>query len=66
MLVDEHTSLLDPTCGSANALVAAELGGASSVLGLEVDETQCGIARQALRGSRATRGAAAAVGGGIL
>jgi predicted RNA methylase len=61
MLVDENTTLFDPTCGSGNALVAAEDLGASSVLGLEIDETQCGIARQALRASRSMRGLSHAI-----
>lgn len=37
MFVDEHTVMLDPTCGSANALQAADMMGAKSVLGLEKD-----------------------------
>lgn len=35
MFVDEHTTMLDPTCGSANALRAAQARGAHTVLGLE-------------------------------
>lgn len=38
MLVDETTSVLDPTCGSAAALRAAEDLGAKHILGLELDE----------------------------
>jgi hypothetical protein len=37
MIVDEHTSILDPTCGSATSLQAAEALGAKRVLGLEID-----------------------------
>jgi hypothetical protein len=37
MLVDETTTMLDPTCGSGAALRAAEDLGAKSVLGLELD-----------------------------
>jgi DNA modification methylase len=37
MFVDEHTALLDPTCGSGNAIRAAEARGAHAVLGLERD-----------------------------
>lgn len=55
MLVDEHTQMLDPTAGSGGALHAAEQLGAQRVLGLEVDETQCGVARQALRQFRSLR-----------
>ena len=35
MLVDEHTTLFDPTCGSGTALRAAESLGAKFVFGLE-------------------------------
>lgn len=38
MVVDEYTSILDPTCGSGNALIAAKKMGAPVVLGLEVNE----------------------------
>lgn len=38
MFVDDSTIMLDPTCGSASAVRAAYLGGASSVLGLEANE----------------------------
>lgn len=37
MFVDETTTMLDPTCGSATALRAAEDLGAKSILGLELD-----------------------------
>lgn len=37
MVVDPHTRLLDPTCGSGTALRAAESLGAAGVLGLELD-----------------------------
>ena len=37
MLVDENTSILDPTCGSANALIAADKLRANRCLGLERD-----------------------------
>jgi ParB/RepB/Spo0J family partition protein len=36
MITDEHTELLDPTCGSGTALEAALRLGASRVLGLDV------------------------------
>lgn len=38
MVVDEHTSLLDPTCGSGSALRAAHSVGAPRFLGLEVNK----------------------------
>ena len=56
MLVDEHTSLLDPTCGSASALRAAESLGAQTVLGMDSDEQTVGLARMALRQARTMRG----------
>lgn len=59
MLVDEHTSLLDPTCGSGAALRAAESLGAKRTLGLEIDQGYIGPARLALKQSRASRAAAA-------
>lgn len=46
MVVDEHTRLLDPTCGSGSALRAADKLGAASVLGLERD---AGFAADATR-----------------
>jgi ParB/RepB/Spo0J family partition protein len=48
MLVDEHTSLLDPTCGSGSSLRAAESLGAHRVLGLESNWDHCETARKAL------------------
>lgn len=37
MLVDEHTALLDPTCGSGSAVRAAYAAGAGRYLGLELN-----------------------------
>lgn len=37
MLVDEHTSILDPTAGSGTALRVAKSLGASHILGLEIN-----------------------------
>jgi len=37
MLVDEHTTFLDPTCGSGNACIVAEHLGAALVRGVERD-----------------------------
>lgn len=37
MLVDNTSSVLDPTCGSATALLASERLGARQILGLELD-----------------------------
>lgn len=48
MLCDEHTSLLDPTCGSGASLRAAETLKAKRVLGLEIDRGYAASARSAL------------------
>lgn len=61
MLVDDTTSILDPTCGSASALRVAEELGAYRILGMDVDEQTVGIARVALRNQRLLRSASAKV-----
>lgn len=38
MFVDEYSFVLDPTCGSGNAIKAAQALGAGKVLGIEKDE----------------------------
>ena len=48
MMVDTHTRLLDPTAGSASSLRAAKSMGASSVLGLELNEEFAKAARRTL------------------
>jgi len=58
MLVDEHTQMLDPTCGSGASLRAAESLGASRVLGLEIDPLHAENARMALETSRRLRASA--------
>lgn len=58
-LVDEHTRMLDPTCGSGTALRAADALGASSVFGLEIDDEYAEPARTALRIARKLRMASA-------
>jgi DNA modification methylase len=52
MICDEYSLVLDPTCGSGNALKVAEDLGANHVLGLEQSETFFGdaIARWEDRG----------------
>lgn len=45
MLVDEHSAVFDPTCGSGTALAAARALGAKRVLGLELDESNAEVAR---------------------
>lgn len=52
MLVDENTSLLDPTAGSGAALRAADEIGAKLVLGLEIDAKVAAVANTALRNQR--------------
>lgn len=52
MFVDENTRLLDPTCGSATSLRAAEALGASQVLGLEINPDHVDAARVALKRAR--------------
>ena len=55
MFVDESTRLLDPTCGSGNAVRIAEDMGAQSVLGLEIDPDFCQLAQKAyVRGKDTT------------
>lgn len=58
-LVDEHTSLLDPTCGAGSALRAADSLGAARVQGLEIDLDYASAARTALRNARRLRVASA-------
>lgn len=55
MFVDETTRMLDPTCGSATSLRAAESLGAAQVVGLEINLEFCEAARTALRKSRNLR-----------
>ena len=55
MIVDEHTIMLDPTCGSGSALRAAESMGAKQVLGMDADEQIVGTARMVLRQERGLR-----------
>lgn len=56
MFVDEHTKMLDPTCGGGSALRAAESMGAAAVLGLEHDPEFYASATTAMRQFRALRG----------
>lgn len=58
MFIDEHTRMLDPTCGSGTSLRAAEALGAAQVLGLELDPGFAAGAQSALRKDRALRAAA--------
>lgn len=49
MLVDEHTTLLDPTCGSGSSLRAGLAKGASRVMGLELNPEYAALADEKLR-----------------
>ena len=55
MLVDTNTRFLDPTCGSASSLRAAESLGAREVLGLEIDPEYFETSTRALRKFRSLR-----------
>lgn len=46
MVCDEYSTLLDPTCGSGNALVAARRLGATRLIGLERDTEFAARARE--------------------
>ena len=46
LFVDEFSTVLDPTCGSANALMVAEEMGAKQVLGLEMDKEFYELAKE--------------------
>lgn len=58
MLVDENTSMLDPTCGSGASLRAAESLGARHTLGLEIDPDFAQAAQAELKRSRVLLAAA--------
>jgi len=45
LVVDEHSAVLDPTCGSGTALAAAGQLGAARILGVELDESNASVAR---------------------
>jgi ParB/RepB/Spo0J family partition protein len=45
LVVDEHTALLDPTCGSGSAVAAAMQLRAARVLGVELDPANADVAR---------------------
>lgn len=62
MLVDAHTVMLDPTCGSGTSIRAAEALGAKSALGLEIDPKMAELAQQRLVTERTKRLAAATLG----
>ena len=57
LVCDDTSTLLDPTCGSASSLRAAESLGAKQVLGMDIDETTVGLARTELGRFRSLRGA---------
>lgn len=53
MLVDGYTEMLDPTCGSGNAVLAAVRGGAKRALGLELDPEMAKLAASNFERERA-------------
>ena len=55
MFVDEHTLMLDPTCGSGSAVRAAEAAGAKLVVGLEINAEFAALANEALERDRRLR-----------
>jgi len=63
MFCDEHSRVLDPTCGSGSALRAAESLRAERVLGLETNPEMVRVANVALLRARTLRKAAAGEGG---
>lgn len=65
LFVDANTRLLDPTCGSGNALHAAEQLGATKVLGLEYDPNNVLEANRELRKSRILRAASKSVAAAV-
>lgn len=46
MFVDEHSLVLDPTCGSANSIRAAKAAGAALVFGIERDTEFFNLAKE--------------------
>lgn len=55
MFVDEHTRMLDPTCGGGSSIRAAESMKAEEVLGLEISEEHFKSAQTALKQFRLLR-----------
>jgi ParB/RepB/Spo0J family partition protein len=49
IVVDEHTAVLDPTCGSGSALAAALQLKAARVFGVELDASNADVARYLLQ-----------------
>lgn len=62
MLVDENTSILDPTCGSATSIRAAEELGAIRALGMDIEPETVEVARMALKNARTLRAASKVTG----
>ena len=52
MFVDESTEILDPTCGSGGALVAAQILGAKRIVGLDINEEHVDTTQRGLKLAR--------------
>ncbi len=61
MVVDEHTEMLDPTCGAGSSLRAADSLGAKRVFGIELDPEHASISQIALNNARRLRSASKVV-----
>jgi ParB/RepB/Spo0J family partition protein len=55
MLVDDNSWVLDPTCGGASSIRAAEDLGAAHCLGMDIDPKCVEVAQMALKNSRSLR-----------
>jgi ParB/RepB/Spo0J family partition protein len=53
MFIDEHTSMLDPTCGGGSSLRAAEALGCPRILGMDTNADYVNTARHELQDRRA-------------
>lgn len=61
LFVDQHSRVLDPTCGSGSSIRVAERLGAESALGLEINPEFAARASERLRAARNLEAAAASM-----
>jgi DNA modification methylase len=52
MFVDEHSTVLDPTCGSGTALAMAKEFNSANILGIEINPAYAADAELLLAGTR--------------